>query len=155
MHTHSYFLWLLAAIQHLKCSRNAQLYNLKLPKIKPNQVLSLESEVYQSITLKTIFRRSLRIKKRRHGDISLLPSISEGNVCRIFIKFGIEVFCKTSHKHDFHENRLSYNSGPKWISECSFRICQTIRVKFGIAGHHVMMLIICEFHDSRCSKRFG
>jgi hypothetical protein len=97
----------------LQCSRNAQLYKLKLPKVKPNQVVSLESEVYQSITLKAIFRRSLRSKKRRHDDIRLLPSIRERNVCRIFIKFGIGVLCKTSGKHDFNENRLSDNPGPK------------------------------------------
>jgi len=72
--------------------------------------VSLESEVHQSSTLKTIFIRYLGIKRRRHDDIRLLPSISERKVCRIFIKFGIEVLCKTSRKHEFHENKLSYNA---------------------------------------------
>lgn len=36
-----------------------------------------------------------------YEDIRLLPSISERNVCRIFIKFGIEGLCKTSGKLDF------------------------------------------------------
>ena len=66
-----------------KCSRYAQLCKLKLRKIRPNQVVSLESEMYQSITLKTILRRSLR-SKREGMTTSACHLVSEEEMYAVF-----------------------------------------------------------------------
>ena len=46
-------------------------------------------------------------KDKACPSVSLLPVISDHTVCRIFMKFFIDILCRNlSSKCDFHENRL-------------------------------------------------